>query len=502
MMAAQALSPHWTFAELMAGICELPGPAVDLDVQGLCLDSRQVRQGDVYFACAGTRVHGEAFIDQAISRGAQVVLRESARMEHAMRDGVMVYGVPGLRDLVGVIAERFYGSPSQEQFVVGVTGTNGKTSISQFIARGFQEEGPCGVIGTLGNGLFGDLVPATHTTPDAISLHATLDELRRAGARHVVMEVSSHGLEQGRVSGVSFDVAVFSNLSHEHLDYHGDMRSYGLAKQRLFESAGLKYAVINSDDEFGRQLLKTLPTGVSAVSYGLNAKRNPMLLASDLQLDRAGLCMQISGAWGHGELCAPLLGAFNAANLLAALAVLLVSEIDLQDALQRLSRVRPVAGRMESFGGGEGQPLVVVDYAHTPDALHQVLAAVRAHTDGKVHCVFGCGGDRDKAKRPLMAALAEQYADRVVVTDDNPRSERSADIIADIRQGFTSTAAVEIIADRAVAIANAISSAAPADLVLIAGKGHEDYQLVGDQRLPFSDVLAVKRALAVYGGRG
>lgn len=500
MMVAEAIPAHWKFADLVADLGDFAAPP-GLEVSGLSLDSRHTQAGDLFFACAGAQVHGKVFIDNAIERGAAVVMWESPLIQCEQRAGVPIYGVPKLWQMIGPIAERFYGSPTREQFVVGVTGTNGKTSISQFIAQAFQVDGPCGVIGTLGNGLYGDLQYSTHTTPEAITLHALFAEMRDAGAHRVVMEVSSHGLEQGRAAGVCFDVAVFSNLSHEHLDYHGSMKNYARAKQRLFEAAGLKYAVINSDDHYGHQLLTSLPTTVRPISYGFESKgMTPSLLALDLQLDKHGLSMQIESDWGHGELDVPLLGGFNAANLLAALGVLLASGIGFDDALQRLSRVQPVPGRMQSYGGENGQVLVVVDYAHTPDALQQVLTALREHTAGKLWCVFGCGGDRDQSKRPLMAQTVESLADRIIVADDNPRSEKSEQIIADIMRGFNSAASVAVIADRAMAITEAIQSAAPEDTVLIAGKGHETYQLVGGQRLPFSDAQEVKKALAERGG--
>jgi UDP-N-acetylmuramoyl-L-alanyl-D-glutamate--2,6-diaminopimelate ligase len=501
MMAAEKMTQQWNFAELIAGICYLRD-ATPEPISGLSLDSRQVQPGDLFFACEGGKVHAKSFISQAIEGGARVVMWESPLTRSEVRDGVPVFGVPDLRQLIGPIAERFYGSPSQQQFVVGITGTNGKTSVSQFVAQALGEDGPCGMLGTLGNGLFGQLEAGTHTTPDAITLHALLASLREQGAERVVMEVSSHGLEQGRAVGVHFDVAVFTNLSHEHLDYHGDMRAYGLAKRRLFESRGLKYAVINIDDDYGRELLTSLPGAVGTVSYGFKGGEvQPSLLGSDLQLGRHGLRLQVQSDWGSDELQVPLLGGFNAYNLLAALGVLLAAGIPFDEALQRLAKVQPVPGRMEGYGGDDGQPLVVVDYAHTPDALEQVLKALRAHAEGQLWCVFGCGGDRDRSKRPLMAKVAEQHADRVVVTDDNPRTENSGVIVADILGGFVDVDTVTVIADRARAITEAIAKAEPQDVVLVAGKGHEDYQLIGEQRQPFSDAAEVLKALAQRGGR-
>ena len=515
MMTAESTPEHLNFAELMTGIYFIRQAPV-MEIGGLCLDSRQAQKGDLFFALEGERVSGKAFIDEAIKRGAVAVLRESSVPRQEMRSNgsqeVPVYSVPNLKNLVGRIAERFYGEPTQSQFVIGVTGTNGKTSVTQFVAHALHQDAPCGVVGTLGNGVYGHLEKGGYTTPDAITLHTLLDDMRHENVKRVVMEVSSHGLEQGRVAGVKFDVAVFTNLSHEHLDYHGTMKNYGLAKRRLFESKGLKYAVINIDDDYGREMLTSMPGAVGTVSYGFGGGGVlPSLLGSDLQLDRNGLRMHVQSDWGSGDLHVPLLGAFNASNLLAALGALLASGIGFDDALKRLSTVKPVPGRMEGYGGSaavgskKALPLVVVDYAHTPDALEQVLNALRAHASSqsgavnapKLCCVFGCGGDRDRSKRPLMAAAAERLADKVIVTDDNPRTENPQVIVADILRGFERMDDVLVIPDRAKAIAEAIALAAESDVVLIAGKGHEEVQIVGDQRLPFNDAHEVEKALAL-----
>jgi UDP-N-acetylmuramoyl-L-alanyl-D-glutamate--2,6-diaminopimelate ligase len=365
-----------------------------------------------------------------------------------------------------------------------------------------HQDNKCGIIGTLGNGVFGKLTYGLYTTTDAITLHSMLAELKQKGENKVVMEVSSHALDQGRVAGVSFDVAVFTNLSHEHLDYHGDMFNYGLAKRRLFEVDSLKYAVINIDDDYGRALLVSMPSSVGTVSYGFNSKDLlPSLLGSDLQLDQTGLRMRVESDWGKGELRVPILGSFNGSNLLAALGALLASGVGFEDAMQRLSLIQPVDGRMEGHGGKDGCPLVVVDYAHTPDALEQALMALREHAIGRVYCVFGCGGDRDRSKRPMMAKIAEQYADNVVVTDDNPRTEASELIIADILSGFSDDNEITVIPDRATAISQTISEAKENDVILIAGKGHEKVQLIGEKSLPFSDGNQVEKALAARRGR-
>jgi UDP-N-acetylmuramoyl-L-alanyl-D-glutamate--2,6-diaminopimelate ligase len=504
MMALQKQPTLMQFSELLEGIYFIQQSAV-IQVSGLCLDSRKIQSGDLFFALQGQQGHGKQYIAEVLAQGAVVVLVESNVAGQSAIKGVPVFMVPGLRYLVGRIAERFYGEPSRQQHVVGVTGTNGKTSVTHFIAQALHGDAPCGVVGTLGNGIFGQLSTSGFTTPDAVSLHATLDGLQQNGVNNVVMEVSSHGLEQGRVAGVEFDVAVFTNLSHDHLDYHGDMEKYGQAKRRLFDSKSLKYAVINIDDDYGRELLVSLPATVGTVSYGLKQSVDgvvPSLLGSNLQLDRNGLRMRIESDWGSEDLQIALIGAFNASNILAALGAILAAGISFKEAVARLAKVSPVPGRMQFYGGsGQGDvadaPLVVVDFAHTPDALEQVLLALREHTTGQLWCLFGCGGDRDAAKRPLMAALAERLADHVIVSDDNPRSESSELIIADILQGFERVDEVSVIAARDKAIESVVLAAGNNDVVLIAGKGHEKTQIVTEQKRPFNDGDEVMRSLAL-----
>jgi len=506
-MAASEQRPIPRLADLLAGIAAVE-PEADRPVAGLALDSRRVEPGWVFLALAGTRTHGLEHAEAAIAAGAVAVLwqaeGQAAPIALNWRPGpggnkVPLLAIPGLSSLVGVIADRFYGQPSRALFTVGVTGTNGKTSVSHFLAQALSGDTPCGVIGTLGNGLYGHLAETRHTTPDAITTHALLAQMRAEGAAAAVLEVSSHGLEQGRVGGVVFDSAVFTNLSHEHLDYHGDMAAYGRAKRRLFEMPGLGTAVINADDAFGRELLAGLASGVEAVSYGLGSQGPvPTLLGRELRLDLEGLRLHVRSPWGEGELVSSLLGRFNAANLLAVLGVLLAHGMALDTALARLAGVTTVPGRMERFGGGE-RPLLVVDYAHTPDALEQVLTALREHTEGSLWCVFGCGGERDRAKRPAMGRAAERLADFLVLTDDNPRGEDPWDIVSHIQAGMSRPDAAYVERDRAAAIERAFALAGPGDVVLVAGKGHEDYQEVGAERRPFSDVEQVCRLLAEDG---
>lgn len=466
----------------------------DVEIHGLSSDSRQVQVGDLFLACGGDHSHGLDYLPQVLQAGAAAVVYEPSTDTHAAlatAANIPLLPLPALRTQLGHIAASFYQHPSRALAVIGITGTNGKTSCSQFIAQALDRPAArCGVIGTLGYGLVNELVAGDRTTPDAVAVQRLLSDMLARGARQVTMEVSSHALAQGRVNSVEFQVAVWTNLSRDHLDYHGDMAAYATAKQRLFHTPGLRHAVINLDDEYGRQLLTTIPDSVQRIGYTLDddaARHGVQRVAGrDLQLTEAGIAMQIRSPWGEGELRAPLLGRFNASNLLAALAALLALDMPFATALERLAQVTTVPGRMERFGGG-GQPLVVVDYAHTPDALEQALRALRDHCHGKLWCIFGCGGERDAGKRPLMGAAAEQYADRVVVADDNPRGEDPIQIVADILAGMRNPDAAYLRRDRVQAIRFAVEQSRPGDVILVAGKGHEDYQLTGARRIPYSD---------------
>jgi UDP-N-acetylmuramoyl-L-alanyl-D-glutamate--2,6-diaminopimelate ligase len=401
--------------------------------------------------------------------------------------------------------------------MIGITGTNGKTSCSHWIAQSLARlDSRCGVIGTLGSGLPGKLDPLGNTTPDAVWLHGRLREFVKQKAHAVAMEVSSHGLVQDRVSGVEFDVALFTNLTRDHLDYHGTMRSYRNAKARLFRSPGLKSAVLNLDDPFGAELARHCPErGVAAFGYGFNrtlpaalrGRRVPRVIGRELRMSPDGLAFEVTTPWGDAHIESPLVGRFNAANLLATLGVLLAGDYPLDAAVAALKKIKPVPGRTERYGGGR-KPVVVVDYAHTPDALENVLRALRELMSagsesardargaraGKLVCVFGCGGDRDRGKRPLMGRIATRLADEVIITTDNPRTEDPHTIITDILQGITAQCA--IAPDRSQAIRAAIASARPGDVVLVAGKGHEQYQEIDGVKHPYSDAAVVREALA------
>ena len=501
----QQKSVH-TLGQLLGGLVDV-GSAGSVEIHGLNLDSRMVERGDLFMAVAGGTAHGASYIDQAIELGAVAVVVEPVSgigeipVESLQRErDIPVISIPGLSRHVGEIADRFYGRPSRAMTVIGVTGTNGKTSVTQFIAQVLNQQGPCGVIGTLGSGLYEEQeIGSGRTTPDAITLHETLATMRQAGAKSVVMEVSSHGLDQGRVAGVAFDTAVYTNLSHEHLDYHGTMESYAEAKRRLFQYSELKNAVLNLDDQYGREWIASLPAGCNAIGYSLEGSSSSFgvneLKGDELLLADDGISIRIHSPFGEGWLESSLLGRFNAANLLAALGALLATGIKFNEALDMLGKVATVPGRMESFGGGEKQPLVVVDYAHTPDALEHVLAALSEHCSGQLWCVFGCGGERDSSKRSVMGRIAEQYADHVVVTNDNPRREDPITIIEQILKGMENPDACYLIHDRTEAINHAVKMAGSEDVVLVAGKGHEEQQCIGDSCLPFSDRTEVLRML-------
>ena len=479
----------------LVGEVAVPAAAGAIVVRGLSLDSRSVRAGDAFFALRGTRAHGIRFAPAAVARGAVVVLAEApADADADAALGVPVVWIERLHRQVGPIAARFHGEPSQTLRISGVTGTNGKTSTVQLLARALDRLGRrTATIGTLGAGLPETFRAGERTTPDAVALQGLFAEFRDDGASDVAMEVSSHALEQGRVDGTRFVLAIFTNLSRDHLDYHGTMDAYGAAKQRLFAWPGLCCAVVNRDDAFGRRLLATIPAGVRAIGYAIDDGAAEVR-ASDIVTDADGLRFRLHLPDGERALRSRLLGRFNVANLLAVAAGLHALGHACADIVDALAALEPVAGRMSRLGGGPGQPLVVVDYAHTPDALEQALSSLRAHCAGRLSCVFGCGGERDAGKRPQMAAIAERGADRVIVTDDNPRGEDGDAIVRDILAGFRDAGAVHVERDRARAIARAIAGAGAGDVVLVAGKGHEPYQEIAGVRHAFDD-LVVARAL-------
>ena len=468
----------------------------DPSITGLVLDSRAVRPGNAFVAIAGFGAHGLGFVAQAQANGAGAILFEPPAPAElpAPADAI---AVPGLRTRMGAMADQFHGHPSRAMTMVGVTGTNGKTSTVQLLAQAWHLLGTAsGSIGTLGVGLYGHVVPTGFTTPLVLQMHEVLAQLRDDGARAVAMEVSSHALDQGRVDAVHYDVAVFTNLTRDHLDYHGDMAQYGAAKAKLFHRDGLTAAVVNLDDSFGSELLRTVDASVRQIGLSSRGAQQATLRADSLMLDGRGIAFDLVVDGARYPVQSPLLGRFNVDNLLAVAGALYALDHAPADIAALLSQLQPIAGRMNRLGGEHGLPTVVVDYAHTPDALEQALASLHDHLAGRLVCVFGCGGERDTGKRPQMAAIAERGATVVIVTDDNPRGEDGDGIVADIVAGLTNPAAAIVQRDRAAAIATAIGLAGAGDIVLIAGKGHEPYQEVHGIRHAFDDTEVAGRVLA------
>jgi UDP-N-acetylmuramoyl-L-alanyl-D-glutamate--2,6-diaminopimelate ligase len=481
-------------SELLAGTGAVLPRGFDPLVRGLSLDSRELGEGDAFVALAGAATHGLRHLAQAEAAKVAAVLYETPAP-----DGIALpanaIAVDGLRARLARLADRFYAAPSRAMATTGVTGTNGKTSTVQLLAQALTLRGArVGTIGTLGAGLYGQHAAGERTTPDVVAVHRILAGLRDAGATHAAMEVSSHALQQGRVDEVAFKVAVFTNLTRDHLDYHGTMQAYGAAKAKLFHWPTLQAVVVNLDDAFGAELIGTVADGVRRIGLSSRGAAGATLRADAPSLSPQGLAFTLVEGDARFDVLSPLLGRFNIDNLLAVAGALRALDVPLAEVAALLPRLSPVDGRMSRTGGTAGAPLVVVDYAHTPDALEQALSSLRAHTPGRLTCVFGCGGDRDRGKRPQMAAIAERGADRVIVTDDNPRTEDGDAIVADILAGFAARDRVELERDRAAAIARALDGAGPDDVVLVAGKGHETYQEIGDRRLPFDD-LAIARAL-------
>jgi UDP-N-acetylmuramoyl-L-alanyl-D-glutamate--2,6-diaminopimelate ligase len=478
---------------LLDGIAEIP--ASEARVSDLTLDSRQVRAGSLFFALPGLNVHGLKFAADAAARGASVVLWEPGGDDTppALPPSVFAAAIPNLKNLVGRIADRFFNWPSSHLRITAITGTNGKTTCAYLLAQCLERLGSAAAyMGTIGWGRPATLAEPTHTTPDAVTVHRTLAQLRASGVREVAMEVSSHALHQGRVDGVRFQVAALTNLTRDHLDYHGTMQNYGAAKAKLFQVPDLKHIVLNVGDEFGRALARDYMGAASLIAVWVGAGDSGWLAdralhATQVRLDARGISMELDGSFGRLDVKTQLMGRFNAENSLVVIACLLSLGVSLSDAAGALAECKPAPGRMEVVKADlRNKPIVVVDYAHTPDALSKALSAVREHCEGALWCVFGCGGDRDSGKRPVMGAIADELADQIIVTDDNPRSEDPQVITAAILGGIKSHA-VRVIHDRGAAIATALKEAQPIDVVLIAGKGHEDYQIYGETRRSFSD---------------
>ncbi|SEO21210.1 UDP-N-acetylmuramoylalanyl-D-glutamate--2,6-diaminopimelate ligase [Nitrosospira multiformis] len=507
-------------------ISECPGrsgadfdfPALDrlgVRMEHLAVDSRTVKPGDTFLAYRGEKTDGRKFIPQAIERGARAVVWERDGFAWDPEWKTPNLPVSDLKSEAGFIADYLYDHPSQKLWLIGVTGTNGKTSCSHWIVQAMAAlDRKAAVIGTLGAGFPEEMEFSANTTPDSVLLQAKIANFLRRGAECVAMEVSSHGIVQGRINGATFAVAMLTNLSRDHLDYHGTMEVYAAAKARLFHWSGLKYAVLNLDDVFGMQLLHDLEgTGIGMIGYGFtdtaSAHPNPgsfrRVWGRNLRASMAGLEFDIEFEGECLKFKTQVLGSFNASNLLGVLATLLASGIAFPEAVRALQKIQPVAGRMQQIGGEGDEPLIVVDYAHTPDAMEKVLTTLREAVDGgfpagksetgsgRLVCVFGCGGERDQGKRPLMGEVATRLADEAIITSDNPRSEDPDSIIRDIAVGAAANHRIE--KDRAGAIHRAIQGAHKGDVILIAGKGHETWQEAGGKKFPFSDAEVARRAL-------
>ncbi len=501
-MTAARATPVRELRALLAGFASAPR---ELALTDLTLDSRRAIEGSAFLACRGRDTHGLEFAGQAVGRGARAILWEPGDGIEVpdFPSDIVVARVPELSRHVGALADRFFGEPSASLDVIGITGTNGKTTCAYLLAQALQHVGrDAAYIGTIGVGRVGALEPAALTTADAITVHRNLAQLLASGAQAIAMEVSSHALDQHRVGGVRFRAAAFTNLTRDHLDYHQTMAAYGAAKARLIEWPGLDARVLNIDDSFGAELAGRAYASGAVVRVARDAAAaravpgDAWVALRAARQTSSGLHLALESSWGPIEFATRLVGDFNIDNVLLVFALLRALDVDAPAAAAALEQVSAPSGRMETFGG-DALPLVVVDYAHTPDALDKVLRAARAHCTGKLTVVFGCGGDRDPGKRPLMGGVAARLADRVIVTDDNPRTETPSKIVADIVAGVARRQEFRVEHDRAQAIDVAIREAARGDVVVVAGKGHEDYQIYGTERRAFSDQAVVRRTLQI-----
>lgn len=454
------------------------------------IDSRLVKFGDVFFAMPGDTVDGRQFISHAIEAGASKIYAEANKLDQFswVETDIPIIPIENLTEQQGDMADAYYGHPSQKMNMIGITGTNGKTSVSHFIAQTLPD---VAVMGTTGYGRLSAIEPLACTTPSAPETHGYLKALYDQGCRSVAMEVSSHGLMQHRVDAVDFDVAVFTNLSQDHLDYHGTMENYAAAKRRLFEWSTLKAIISNIDDPVGRSML---PAGSVSQRLSVGINNEADIQAIDIQARSDGFACRVKTPWGQLDITVPLLGQFNVYNVLSTIAVCGVMGLAPSCIEAKCAQLKAPPGRLEVYLHHD-KPMVLVDFAHTPDALEKVLQAVAAHTDGQVWCVFGCGGDRDRGKRAKMGRVAEQYADRIIITNDNSRQEDPVMIAQDIQSGIVCSQKVQQILDRQEAIEYAIVSASANDLILIAGKGHENYQIIGKTQLPFNDGEVVRKSI-------
>lgn len=499
MMTAKQQSFATNLNSLLDGILSLPAE-YNVEFNNLVLDSRELKQGDLFIAVTGDGVNGTDYIDSAINKGAVAVLWEAQvdAIPYAwstVNKDVPLIAVTNLKQNLGQLANRVYNRPSESLNIVGVTGTNGKTSCVNFIAQALGPDMPCGLIGTLGTGIYPDISAGSHTTPDVLTVHKTLANFVEHNAKIAAIEVSSHALAQGRIDDVQMDVAIFTNLTQDHLDYHGTMQAYLQEKRKLFQLAGLKTAIINVNDPYGMDIVEAAQ-GKNIITYSFDEKDNAAdVYASNIQYHPDSTEFILNTKQGSISISSPLIGDFNVSNLLAVCVYLQVQGFSLADIAKRIKNVMPVAGRMQKIIA-DGYPMIIVDYAHTPDALEHVLQTLSAQFKGKLTCVFGCGGERDKDKRSKMGKVADTYADTIVLTNDNPRNESGETIVAQINQGITHKNKVITELDRKAAISTAIKMTDVDGCVLIAGKGHETYQIIGANKFEFNDVEVVKEILS------
>ena len=494
MMTANTKAFAVSLSFLAEGLADIL-PAGDMEITGLSSDTRTIAKGDLFIAYETSSYSNIQYINEAVRAGACAILADSRSLPENYLCPVPVILIPELFKFVGIIGSRFYGHPSRQVNITGITGTNGKTSVSHILARAMSDCNGIhtGLIGTIGTGLYPDLQPGVNTTPDALSLQGLFANMYSRGVKHIALEVSSHGIDQYRISGTRFKVAVFTNLSRDHLDYHRTMENYAKSKEQLFTEFDVEKAVINLDDDAGVRIIGKIGDDIPVTGYTLDDQKHHLYIESgDCVFGRItrqslqGMSILVETPWGGGEIHTSLFGEYNASNILAACAVLGLHGFDFHKITETLSGTYGIPGRMESFGN-RNTCRIIIDYAHTPAALEKVLKTLRPLCNARLICVFGCGGNRDRGKRPDMAKIAEQYADLVTLTNDNPRNEDPEQIIDEIRSGFTYGNRVSVIPDREQAIRDAISAANRDDVILVAGKGHEEYQEISGIRIPFSD---------------
>ncbi len=496
----------WSLGRLLKDWCDVQIIHSDIPISGLSLDSRSISKGDLFFALQGSQQHGVEYSQQAVANGAAALAWEASSQVNVndLPSSIPCLEIENLQNKLGLICKRFYNNPSSQMNIIAVTGTDGKTSVSQFIAQALHQlDVSCGVIGTLGYGRFPNFDAASHTTPDAVRMHSILNDLYLSEVHHVVLEASSHGLNQGRLNGVEIDTAVFTNLGRDHMDYHQSLDDYFRAKRLLFQSPQLKNAVINIDDEAGVRLAEERSSQLNVITYSIDSKlmdKNSYVNATNIEYVAGETSFEIVSSFGRANIKTNLFGKFNISNLLAVMGSLITSGFEFEQAVKIISNLKTVPGRMEFVDyernlNKQDLPAVVIDYAHTPQALINVLKVLKEHCAGKLWCVFGCGGNRDKGKRKLMAQAVEQHADIAVVTDDNPRFENPDEITDGIVKGFSSASSYTLIHDRQKAIEYAIQHASAPDIVLIAGKGHEAVQIINHDFLPFDDKKIAREIL-------